>query len=270
MNIVAGLAMLIASYLPSLVKEDAAIADSPLANEHSFSQTTKQSANSENKLPEIQDIQETLIQPPAISPADSQENEVNSKPKQPLISLVFDDKTDDEVITMVVDNLEAMDTLNGNFYQQAPSGTLSTGKFYIRRPGLLRFEYDPPTPLLIVANGGTVFVHDDALKTTDSYPVGRTPLKFLLRKKVDLEKADIVKVERGEDAVAITLSARDEETEGELSLVFTAPEIELVRWVVRDARNGLTIVDLTDVVRDEKLNNSLFRIPETQSPFLKN
>lgn len=197
-------------------------------------------------------------------------NTIVSPEEPPLAELVYADKTDEEVIQIAIDYLENIETLSGKFYQQAPSGTLSTGQFYIRRPGLLRFDYDPPTDLLIVANGGTVFVTDEALKTTDSYPVGRTPLKFLLRKKVKLDDAQIVGVERGPEAFAITLSAQDEETEGELTLAFSAPEVGLVRWVVRDARNGLTIVDLTNVKQDERLRNELFRIPETKSPFLKN
>lgn len=184
--------------------------------------------------------------------------------------LAFADKTDDELVAMAKDWLESVGTLNGTFIQQAPSGSTSSGAFYIRRPGLLRFEYEPPSPLLIIANGGTVFVRDEALKTTDSYPVGRTPLKFLLRRKIDLDVADIKGVERGPDAFAIAIAARDEETQGELNLVFSAPDVELVRWIVRDARNGLTIVDLFEVEKDKRLDNNLFRIPETQSPFLKN
>ncbi len=199
--------------------------------------------------------------------------------------LVFEGKSDQIVTQALVDYLQQINTLSGEFYQQAPSGNFSQGDFYIRRPGLLRFEYAPPTPLLIVANGGTMFVHDSALKTTDSYPITRTPLKYLLRKKIDLTKADITKIERGIDAVAITLAPKaskkpnEEEADGELTLIFSVnessqsssndPKIELIRWVVRDARDGQTIVDLANVEQDKKLNNNLFRIPETQSPFLK-
>ena len=183
--------------------------------------------------------------------------------------LAFADESDAAVIERIVTWLESVDTLQGKFYQQAPSGTFSKGAFFIRRPGLLRFEYDPPTELLIVANGGTVFVRDEALKTTDSYPVGKTPLKFLLRKKIKLDDADITNVERAVDAVGVTLLSRDEETEGELTLVFSAPEISLLRWVVRDQQNGLTIVDLMDVVEDARISSERFRIPETESPFLK-
>ena len=101
--------------------------------------------------------------------------------------LVFEGESDTAVANKLIEYLENIDTLNGDFTQIAPSGAISVGKFYLRRPGFLRFEYEPPTPLLLVANGGMVYVRDEALETTDSYPVGKTPLKFLLS-KVSLHK----------------------------------------------------------------------------------
>ncbi|MEO1150981.1 MAG: outer membrane lipoprotein carrier protein LolA [Pseudomonadota bacterium] len=204
---------------------------------------------------------------PALDPIPAEDVSIA---EQAPVKLAFADKSDEELVAMGRAWLESVETLSGRFIQQAPSGTVSSGTFKIRRPGLLRFDYEPPSKLLIVANGGTVFVRDEALKTTDSYPVGRTPLKFLLRRKIDFEAAKILGVERGPDAYAIALAATDEETDGELSLVFSAVDNALMRWVVKDVRNGLTVVDLFDVEKDKRLNNSLFRIPETESPFLKN
>jgi len=218
---------------------------------------------------ELKSIDQTEDLAPIAEPQSPINQALDNGADEAPLPQVFEGESDEQVIERITTYLERVDTLSGKFYQQAPSGTLSTGAFFIRRPGLLRFDYDPPTPLLIVANGGTVFVTDEALKTTDSYPVGKTPLKYLLRKKIDLDKAEIVAVEREPDAVAVTLKPRDGETEGELTLVFAAPTLSLLRWVVRDVRNGLTIVDLVDVVEDKKLENELFRIPETKSPFLK-
>ncbi|MEM1193702.1 MAG: outer-membrane lipoprotein carrier protein LolA [Pseudomonadota bacterium] len=204
---------------------------------------------------------------PALDPIPAEDISIA---EQAPAKLAFADKSDEELIAMGREWLESVETLSGRFIQQAPSGTVSSGTFHIRRPGLLRFAYEPPSQLLIVANGGTVFVRDEALKTTDSYPVGRTPLKFLLRRKIDLDAATIIGVERGPDAFAIAVAATDEDTDGELSLVFSAVDTALVRWVVKDVRNGLTIVDLFEVEKDKRLRNDLFRIPETNSPFLKN
>ena len=184
--------------------------------------------------------------------------------------LAFEGESDEAVVERLVAYLEGVDTLKGDFTQIAPSGSVSTGRFFLRRPGLLRFEYDPPTPILIVANSGLVYVRDEDLETTDSYPVGRTPLKFLLSKKLDLESAEVIAVDRGVDSVAVTLASTDDETDGELSIIVSAPEMSLERWIVRDLQNGITVVTLANVAAGERLANRLFRAPEAGGQFLKN
>ncbi|MFC2951380.1 outer membrane lipoprotein carrier protein LolA [Marinicaulis aureus] len=182
--------------------------------------------------------------------------------------LAFEDENDEAVVEKLIGWLEGLDTLQGDFTQIAPSGAISEGKFYLRRPGLLRFEYDPPAPLLIVANGGMVYVRDEELETTDSYPAGKTPLKFLLQKKIDRDDARVVSVDRGVDTVAITFASEDEETEGELTIIADAPDLKLRRWIVRDLQGGITVVTLDKVVYGERLANSLFRAPDAGGRFL--
>lgn len=184
--------------------------------------------------------------------------------------LVFEGESDEQVVERVFAYLDGITTLSGDFTQTSPQGAISTGKFYLRRPGLLRFEYDQPSPILIVANGGMVYVRDDALETTDSYPVGKTPLKFLLRKKVELGDAKVVAVDRSDDAVAVTFASDEEETEGELSVILSAPDMRLREWIVRDSQNGVTMVTLDKVAEGMTLANRLFATPETSTPFLKN
>lgn len=182
--------------------------------------------------------------------------------------VVFENESDEAVAEKLISYIENLDTLQGDFTQIAPSGAISSGRFYLRRPGLLRFEYDPPSPLLIVANGGLVYVRDEALETTDSYPVGKTPLKFLLRETIDREDAQIVSVDRGVDNFAVTFSSTDEETEGELTLFASAPDLALRRWIIRDLQGGLTVVTLDNVKTGERIANNLFRAPEAGGRFL--
>jgi outer membrane lipoprotein-sorting protein len=113
-----------------------------------------------------------------------------------------------------------------------------------------------------------VYVRDDALETTDSYPVGRTPLKFLLAKKVDRNDAKLIQVDRGVDNVAVTFSSSDEETEGELTLIASAPDLTLRRWIVRDLQGGMTVVTLDNVKAGERLANSLFAAPDAGGRFI--
>ena len=185
-------------------------------------------------------------------------------------ALAFSDLDDGAVVEKLITALEQTTTLKADFTQIAPSGVVSDGRFYLRRPGFLRFEYDPPTPLLIVANRGVVYVRDEALETTDSYPVGRTPLKYLLSEEFDRAGADILEVERGIDSVAVTFASRDGAGDGEITLIASAPELTLQRWIVRDAQGGSTVVRLSNIAIGEKLTNRLFRAPEAGGQFLKN
>ncbi|MEO1408033.1 MAG: outer-membrane lipoprotein carrier protein LolA, partial [Pseudomonadota bacterium] len=113
---------------------------------------------------------------------------------QPSIAPVVEDPTlvDGEaqraLLAEVSAALSAVTTAKGRFVQIAPDGSESTGDFYLRRPGRVRFEYDAPVPLLIVADGATVAVEDKDLETQDRVPLGTTPLGLLLDDDLDLNQ----------------------------------------------------------------------------------
>ena len=182
---------------------------------------------------------------------------------------VFAGKTDEEVFSLAVDYLQNLKTMTADFIQTAPSGNVSTGALQLSRPGRLRFDYDDPNPTLIVATQGVVYLHDADLETTDSYPVRRTPLKFLLNRRIDSEDAQLLDVIRTDDSVSFTLASDDTETEGQLVMVFEAPELVLRRWAVFDARGGVTVVDLDNVIEGAKLANNAFRVPDAGGSFIR-
>lgn len=256
----------------SLICVDAAMAARPLPAALPASVAVAALAQDDQAAPA--DKTPDLTTPPAqdvgAAPVISAPDENVSAEEEYKGPLAFEGESDDAVVQRLAAYLEGLDTLQGDFTQIAPSGAVSTGRFYLRRPGFLRFEYDPPTPLLIVANGGMVYVQDQALDTTDSYPVGKTPLKFLLSKKLDLNDANVIAVDRGVDNVAVTLSSKKDETEGELTIIAKAPDMVLTRWIVRDLDNGVTVVSLKNVKSGERLANSLFRAPDAGGTFLKN
>ncbi len=185
-------------------------------------------------------------------------------------AVVFADESDEDVVGRIRAYVEGIDTLSAAFVQTSPSGALATGKLYLRRPGQARFEYDPPSPLLIVATQGNVYVEDTALGQTDLYPIRQTPLRFLLSRKVDLGDAKVVSIARGVDTVAVTFTSTDDNADGDLSLVLGAPNLQLQEWIVRDPQNGETIVSLQNPVLGGRLDNRLFRAPEAGGAFIKN
>lgn len=165
--------------------------------------------------------------------------------------------------------LQSIKALEARFTQVAPDGEITYGKMYLSRPGRLRFEYDEPTPMLIVANGGLVYVHDSELQTTDSYPVGTTPLRFLLSKELDLDAAQVVSIEESEHGLKIVLAAKDKDLQGFLALLFEPEVLTLTGWSFVDPQGQMTLVDLHDVEEKKRLPNSLFRAPDAGGMFLK-
>ncbi len=183
--------------------------------------------------------------------------------------LAYADRTDEEIFAMAVSYLKGIDTMSADFIQTAPSGNVTTGQLQLSRPGRLRFEYDEPNPTLIVATQGLVYVHDADLETTDSYPVNRTPLKFLLNRDVRTDDARLKEVLRSEAAVNLILESADEETQGELVLTFDAPEMKLRRWAVVDEVGNYTVVDLDNVRQGVRIANNAFRVPEAGGSFIR-
>src|SRR5690606_26053066 len=82
--------------------------------------------------------------------------------------------------------LSSLQTLVGQFVQVGPDGSRTTGDFYMQKPGKIRFEYDAPSNISIVADGQSVVVRDRKLATQDAYPLSQTPLRFLLADRIDL------------------------------------------------------------------------------------
>lgn len=161
--------------------------------------------------------------------------------------------------------LNRIDTARGQFSQLDPNNHFSTGTFYLNRPGRLRFEYDDPVPLLIVADGTTLAVEDSDLETVDRVPLASTPLNLLLRRNADLAAdANILSVEKRAGLIAIALSDKSGEAEGELELFFDPESYNLVRWEATDVAGGVTTVQLNNMELGVSVSPSLFRLEDPE------
>jgi outer membrane lipoprotein-sorting protein len=141
-------------------------------------------------------------------------------------------------------------------------GTISTGRILLKRPGRVRFEYDPPEEALVVSDGDTVGIIDPRSNEKQGYPLHRTPLKIILANNVDLTRERMV-VGHVSDGVTTTVRAQDpaHPEYGSIDLVFTADPVELRQWIINDANGGSTTVILGDLRRDVRLDNENFVIP---------
>lgn len=158
--------------------------------------------------------------------------------------------------------LNSLKTASGDFTQINEDGTISTGKIYIKRPGRMRFEYNPPESALVLANNGAVVIVDrKSNQPPETYPLKRTPLSLILARNVDLGQAKMV-VGHVFDGTATIVQAQDPKNPetGRIDLKFTSNPIELRQWVITDSNGGQTTVILGDLNKGERIANRLFSI----------
>jgi len=160
--------------------------------------------------------------------------------------------------------LNELRTAQGQFTQVNEDGSISTGRILLKRPGRVRFEYDPPEAALVVADGDTVGIVDPRSNEKQGYPLHRTPLKIILARDVDLTRERMV-VGHASDGVTTTVRAQDPENPeyGSIDLVFTADPVELRQWIINDANGGSTTLILGELRRDMRLADEQFVIPGT-------
>ncbi|WP_300542635.1 outer membrane lipoprotein carrier protein LolA [Maricaulis sp.] len=171
----------------------------------------------------------------------------------------------DAVLADINAYLNSIGTLRARFNQVAPDGSAAGGVLSMARPGRLRFEYDDPSPIRVIADGTTVAIEDRALETVDRVPLRSTPLWWLLKGDIDIaEDAEIVGLESEYGFLYLTLRDPSGDMQGEIMFVFAEPDYELREWFVTDALGEITRVSLSDVETGVRLNPRLFVIPEAE------
>jgi outer membrane lipoprotein-sorting protein len=158
--------------------------------------------------------------------------------------------------------LNSIRTMTGGFSQIDPNGDIDQGTFAIAKPGKMRFEYKPPSPILIVADGKHVAIQNSRLKTVDPYALSDTPLDIILGDKIDLlNDHSITGVEHQQDAIVVHARSRGSNTQGNIALVFALPNLELRQWTVVDNQGLQTTVALRDVQIGADVSRLSFALP---------
>ncbi len=159
--------------------------------------------------------------------------------------------------------LGSITTLKARFVQLGPNGELSRGALFLRRPGRLRFEYDPPTPIMVMADGLWLILVDKELAQADRWPIYDTPLGVLVAEDLDLAKDLLVdRITRQPGSLQVALRDRKRPDDGGIELTFAAPALELRHWTVTDSQGGRTNVSLTDIQTGISLDPKLFFFEE--------
>ncbi len=170
-----------------------------------------------------------------------------------------------DIIQRVDTYLSSVRTLEGNFVQVGPDGSRSKGEFYISKPGKVRFEYDPPSPISIVADGQTLVVRDRNLATQDVYPLSQTPLRFLLADNVNLLKdTNLVAVYADDVFVTVVVEEKNGVVgTSRLMIMFSANDMSLKQWTVTDPQGYDTTVAVSNLDTTSKPDPKLFHIDFT-------
>jgi len=164
--------------------------------------------------------------------------------------------------------LSSLQTLVGNFVQVGPDGSKTKGDFFIQKPGKVRFEYDEPTTIDIVADGSSVVVRDRKLATQDVYPLSQTPLRYLLSDRIDLMKdTNVVSVTSDDLFISVTIEEKQALIgTSRLMLMVGAKDGQLKQWTVTDPQGYDTTVAVYNLDSTRKLDPNLFKIDYTRYP----
>lgn len=156
--------------------------------------------------------------------------------------------------------LNSFKTLQGEFTQVSPKGNMSRGVFYISKPGKMRFEYAPPNPFLIVADGKWLTVKNVKKEKGDQFPLSQTPLRLVLADKVDIARdTNILDFQQQDGILSVTLEDKKNTLgSGQLTLVYDQTRNALQQWVVVDGKGRRTTVTLENVQTDIKTDPKLF------------
>jgi outer membrane lipoprotein-sorting protein len=165
--------------------------------------------------------------------------------------------------------LMSVTTLAGDFVQVGPDGRRAEGKLYLQKPGRIRFEYNDPSPIELVADGSSVVVRDRKLMTQDLYPLSQTPLRFLLADRIDLLKETNVLSVSADDTF-LSLQIEEKQTLGgthKVLMMFSVKDTQLKQWTITDPQGYDTTVALYNLETPKKLDPQMFVITYERKEF---
>ena len=169
----------------------------------------------------------------------------------------------------VVDELNAylnsLQSVTAPFTQESADGSTATGLFYLQKPGKMRFEYDAPSPALLVADGTALAIFDKkSNRGPQRYPQSSTPLSLLSRSDVDIRRSKFVQqLEASPTEVHLTMFDPDKTGNGSIKMIFKRDPMRLVEWIIVDGSGLESVVRLGPLSTDISLDSALFSIPRT-------
>ena len=164
--------------------------------------------------------------------------------------------------------LNGMETARAGFLQVSSNGAVATGKLLLSRPGKMRFEYDPPTPIMIIADGTFLIYIDKELKSPIHSWLSTSLIGFLVEEDIKLNgDVTVTKFEKGSNILRVTLARTKDPEQGSITMIFSDQPLALRQWIITDQQGIRTTVTLSNLESGIKIDPKLFifnRPPEEQ------
>lgn len=160
----------------------------------------------------------------------------------------------------IADHFSSVKTMTGEFVQFGPRGEQTGGKFFIERPGRIRFNYEAPSAFRVVSDGKSVVISNKKLKTADLYPLSKTPLKLLLDERIDISGERVQNVSEEDDLTTITLADKTVFGNSTITMMFDPQSYDLRQWTIRDAQGKDTTVMIFNVQQGVAFDPKIFEI----------
>jgi outer membrane lipoprotein-sorting protein len=166
-----------------------------------------------------------------------------------------------EVVERINAYFNSFKTLKGEFVQTSPKGRVDRGVLFISKPGKLRFDYAPPSVLLIASDGKWLTIKDKKRERGDQFPLNATPLRYFVANKINLLSDALITGFQQENGITtLALADKKGSIRGQLLLVFDETRGELTQWVSIDSRGQRLTVDVLNLEKDVALDPELFQI----------
>ncbi len=170
----------------------------------------------------------------------------------------------EQMVEQLSTHFSSVPTMSGEFVQFGPNGEQTGGKFFLERPGKIRFNYEKPASVEVISNGKTVAVHNSKLKTWDFYPLDKTPLKMLLSDKVSAKDKSIRDVISEADLTTIVMGDNKVFGDAVITLMFDPASFDLRQWTIKDSQGKETSVMVFNVQKNVEIPAKMFSFDERE------
>lgn len=158
------------------------------------------------------------------------------------------------------DYINSFKTMRGDFTQISPKGQSIRGVLMLEKPGMIRFDYAPPSPLLIVSDGRWLTIKNKDKEKGDQVPLRSTPLRLIVADKIDLlAETEVLGVEQADGVISVALADKKDRSSGHIVLTYDSKLNVLQQWVIVDGKGRRTTVQFANLEMDVKLNRKLFK-----------